>query len=133
MAWSKIISSKWMWERGGNDQKPAKNTKRQRKIKEAKLTSSASTLPLKTNRESFLGCVADLLLNIHGINNYSFIKPGKRERKSPVSSGSSQTQLLRTSVMDYLNERLQRGFFYYLNFTLMDVLPISTIFSTIIF
>jgi hypothetical protein len=30
---------------------------------------------------SFFGCVVDLLWNIHGINNYSFIKPGRRERR----------------------------------------------------
>lgn len=44
--------------------------------------------PKETRGEAFFGCVADLLSTIHGINKYSFIQPGRRERKEkkcPVS------------------------------------------------
>lgn len=61
-----------MWKGGGKWIKPSNKHKKQKKIKEVNFTSFASALPIttpNTKPEPFLGCVADLLLNIHRIKS----------------------------------------------------------------
>lgn len=73
-----------MWEKGGKWLETSNKHKKAEEDQGSQPMSSASGLPPnspETKGESFSGCLADLLLNIYEINNYSVIKPGRRERK----------------------------------------------------
>lgn len=85
-------------EKGRKMIKIQQQTQKQRKIKEANFTSSASTLPIttpNTKPEPFLGCVADLLLIIHGIKSIVAKNLGggreKERKKGPASRDMQQT------------------------------------------